>query len=127
MPVTIIALIAVLAWSLYPALRLQYQASRRMAGLEQQYDSLKKRNDSLRTQVAELKTPQGVEKAAREDLGYAKTGEHVYVVVPSGQSTSTKTGDLSAASAVDTASPSLLQMVLDALFGVAQPTSTVEP
>jgi cell division protein FtsL len=71
-PVTIVALVVVLAWSLYPAMRLQYQASRRMAGLEEQYDSLKKRNDALRKQVADLKTPEGVEKAAREDLGYAK-------------------------------------------------------
>jgi hypothetical protein len=64
-PVAIVALVVVLGWSLYPAMRLQYQASRRMADLTQQYDSLRQRNDALRAQVAELKTPQGVEKAAR--------------------------------------------------------------
>jgi cell division protein FtsB len=129
LPVGIVALVVVLAWALYPALRLQYQGSRRMAGLEQQYVSLKARNDALRAQVAALKTPQGVEKAAREGLGYAKAGENVYVVIPSGQATSAQAGvtGVSAASAAATPVPSLLQLVLDALFGVVQPTSTVEP
>jgi hypothetical protein len=121
--------VVVLGWSLYPALRLQYQASRRMADLTQQYDSLKQRNDALRAQVAELKTPQGVERAAREDLGYAKTGDNVYVVIPSDGASATGTGDagVSTASATQTPDGSLLRYVLDALFGVEQPTSTVEP
>ena len=128
MPIAIVALLVVLTWALYPALKIQYQASRRADGLEQQYESLKKRNDALRQQVAALKTPQGVEKAAREDLGYAKSGENVYVVIPSGQQTSTLSGapTVSAAS-VATPAPSLLQSVLDALFGVAQPTTNIEP
>lgn len=126
-PVVVVVLLAVLGWSLYPALRLQYQASRRMAGLEQQYESLKKRNDSLRSQVADLKTPQGVEKAAREDLGYAKSGEHVYVVVPSGTATSAKSAAVSTSSVADTSVASFVRALLDSIFGVQQPTSTVEP
>lgn len=130
-PVAIVALVAVLAWSLYPAMRLQYQASRRVDGLQAQYDTLKKRNDALRTQVAALKTPQGVEKAAREGLGYTKKGEHAYVVLPAGQATSTDAavGGASEASVAGTPQPSLLQVILDAIFGVEQPapTSTVEP
>jgi type II secretory pathway component PulJ len=127
--VTIVALVAVLAWSLYPAMRLQYQASRRVDGLQQQYDTLKKRNDALRTQVAALKTPQGVEKAAREGLGYTKKGENAYVVLPAGTATPTDgaIAGASESSMAGTPEPSLLQVVLDALFGVEQPTSTVEP
>lgn len=123
-PVLIFATVAVLAWSLYPALRLQYQTSRRMAGLEQQYDSLRKRNETLRTQVAELKTPKGVEKAARENLGYAKSGEHVYVVLPSSPASAAQAQSASTAGAPDR---SFVQVLLDALFGVEQPSSAVEP
>jgi cell division protein FtsB len=128
-PAGIVILVAVLAWSLYPAARIQYQESRRMAGLQQQYESLKTRNDALRAQVAALKTPAGVEQAAREDLGYAKSGDNVYVVVPSGQPTSTDPGAGPALSASLSQTPTapLFQVLLDALFGVAQPTSTVEP
>jgi cell division protein FtsL len=128
-PVGIAVLVVVLAWSLYPAARIQYQESRRMAGLQQQYESLKTRNDALRAQVAALKTPAGVEQAAREDLGYAKSGDNVYVVVPSGQPTSTDPGAGPASTASMSPAPAapLFQVLLDALFGVAQPTSTVEP
>jgi len=119
-------LLVVLAWSLYPALRLQYQASRSLAGIEQQSAELKTRNAALRAQVAALKTPQGVEKAAREALGYAKKGDHAYVVV-SGGTTSTATSGLATASAAGSADPSLWQLAMDALFGVQQPTTTVEP
>jgi cell division protein FtsB len=127
-PIAIVALLIVLAWALYPALRLQYQASRSLAGIEQQSAALKARNAALKAQIADLKTPQGVEKAAREALGYAKKGDHAYVVV-SGQSTSTATSGVSAASLTGTASDtSLWQLALDAVFGVPQPASTtVEP
>jgi len=123
-PVLVVALVAVLGWSLYPALRLQYQASRRMAGLEQQYNSLRERNAALRSQVAELKTPKGVEKAARDNLGYAKTGERVYVVMP------TSTANAAPAQAAAVAGEpdrSVVQVLLDALFGVEQPSTAVEP
>jgi cell division protein FtsB len=125
----IVALVAVLAWALYPALRLEYQASRSLAGMNQQYASLKQRTSALRSQVAALKTPQGVEQAARQDLGYAKAGDNVYVVVPSGQATSTAAGsaNVAAASVAGTSLPSLLQSVLDAIFGVQQPSSSVAP
>jgi cell division protein FtsL len=120
--------VVVLGWSLYPALQLQYQTSRRVASLQQQYDSLKKRNKTLRTQVAELKTPAGVEKAAREDLGYAKSGENVYVVMPSSSSSSSTTARRTQSASVGGADDrSIIQVVLDAVFGVEQTSSTVDP
>jgi hypothetical protein len=46
--------------------------------------------------------------------------------MPSGQASATKSGAV--ASVTDTAVPSLLQVVLDALFGVEQPTTpAIEP
>jgi cell division protein FtsB len=124
-PVIVVGLVAVLGWSLYPALRLQYQTSRRAAGLEQQYQALKQRNQALSAQVAELKTPAGVEKAARETLGYTKKGDNVYVVMPDGSTGPTSAVASSVASGTDR---SLIQTVLDALFGVAPPaTPGLEP
>lgn len=123
-PVAIVTLVLVLGWVMYPAVRLQYQASRRVAGLEQQYNSLKQRNNTLRTQVAALKTPQGIEKAAREDLGYAKSGEHVYIVMPPSKSASAK----AAVSQTQVSSgSSVLQKVLDAVFGVSGSSTSVAP
>jgi hypothetical protein len=114
-----VALVLVLGWALYPAMKLQYQTSRRAQGLEQQYASLRARNAALSAEVAALKTPQGVEKAAREKLGYAKTGENVLVVLPDG-STGTVTAT-AAASIAGTPDPSIVQTVLDAIFGVSAP------
>lgn len=119
-PVAVLALVVVLGWALYPAMRLQYQTSRRAQGLEQQYASLRARNAALSAEVAALKTPQGVEKAAREKLGYAKTGENVLVVLPDG-STGTIAATSTAASMTGTPDPSIVQTVLDALFGVSAP------
>lgn len=125
-PVIVVGIVFLLGWSLYPALRLQYQASRRQASLYQQYDALKARNEALRTQVADLKTPAGIEKAAREDLGYAKKGDNVYVVMPSGAPTSTAAGTQDS-SLASSPSGSIVQSLLDAIFGVQQPSTSVAP
>jgi cell division protein FtsB len=121
-PVIVIAVVLVLGWALYPALKLQYQTSRRIGGLEAQYETLRHSNDALRAQVAELKTPTGVENAAREDLGYTKKGEHVYVVMPS-HAPSSATQAASVAGGGD--ERSALQVILDAIFGVS-PAPTVD-
>jgi cell division protein FtsB len=114
-PLAVVGVLLVCGWALYPALRLQYQASRRVATLEQQYDTLRKRNQSLKAQVAELKTPEGVAKAAAESLGFVKQGEHVYVVM--GGKTPTSTLSAAASGASDR---SALQVILDAVFGVEE-------
>lgn len=113
-PVSVIALVVLLGWAMYPALKVQYQAGRQYAGLQSEYETLKQRNDKLRAQVADLKTPAGVERAARESLGFAKAGEHVYVVVPDkSRSTSATTNAAEATSAG--ADP--ITRVLDLIFG----------
>lgn len=115
----------VLAWSLYPAIRLEYVASRQKAGLESKRDSLAEGNAELLEQVADLKTPEGVEREARESLGYAKSGENVYVVMPpdSGQ---TGAENLAVGQA-DVVGRSVVQVLLDAIFGVEEPSTAVEP
>lgn len=119
-PVIAVGIVVLLGWSLYPALKLQYQSARRSAGLEQQYDALRKRNQALSVEVADLKTPAGVEKAAREKLGYTKRGENVYVVIPDGSEVAS---DAATASVMGGADRSLVRTVLDAVFGVAEPAS----
>ena len=76
-------LLVVAAWSLYPAARVQYQEERNKARLEAELDGLKERNAELRAQVDRLKTPEGVEEVARQDLGLVKEGENLYVVMDS--------------------------------------------
>ena len=94
----------------YPVLRLQYQQQRELQTLQEELEGLKDRNADLRQQIDELKTPEGVERVARESLGLVKPGEHAYVV----------TGGMSV-EATDTAESddgrSLGQRLLDAIFG----------
>lgn len=80
-PVAIAALIVVAAWSFYPVARMQYREEREKQRLEQELSSLKERNSKLRAEVDRLKTPEGVEEVARENLGLVKEGENLYVVV----------------------------------------------
>jgi hypothetical protein len=124
-----VALVAVLAWSLYPALRLQYIASRSLDSVQQQYASLTKDKESLRSQVTDLQTPKGVEDTARKDLGYAKKGESVYVVVPAGEPSGAawNASGVTTASTADVTAPSLLQQLLDLFFGFQQASPSVAP
>ncbi len=69
------------AWTLYPAARVQYREARERARLEAELEGLQARNEELRTQVASLKTPEGVEQVARQTLGMVKEGENAYVVM----------------------------------------------
>jgi cell division protein FtsL len=101
---------------MYPALKVQYQASRDVAGLEREYRDLQDRNDTLRAEVADLKTPEGVERVARESLGFARAGENVYVVMPSKGATA----QASATEGGSTSSPDPITALLDAVFGVRQ-------
>lgn len=113
-PLIVVVIVVAVGWTMWPALKLEYQTSRNYVGLQRQYKDLKTRNASMEAQVAELKTPQGVEKAARENLGFVKAGEHAYVVMESGAPTTTPSA---AASATVDARPAW-QVVLDLVFGV---------
>ncbi len=77
----VLGALLLVAWAFYPALRIQYQESRERARLEVELESLKERNETLSAQVERLKTPEGVEEIARENLGMVKQGENLYVVL----------------------------------------------
>jgi cell division protein FtsL len=81
LPVFVVAAVALFVYTYYPVARVQYRETREQARLQAEYDALNLRNQRLATQVARLKTPEGVEDYARSQLGMVKAGEHVVVVV----------------------------------------------
>ncbi len=116
-PIAVVGTIVLLCWWMYPALKVQYEMGRSVAGLQQQYQSLRKNNASLRAEISDLKTPEGVEKAARESLGLTLPGENVYVVMPSatasGQPVTHASGPKAGRGGKD-----VVTALLDAVFGV---------
>jgi len=101
------------AWWVYPTFKLQYEHQREVETLEHELDDLKSRNEQLRDEVEGLKTPEGVERLARESLGLAKPGEQVYVVTGGVTAESTATTDIG-----ETDGRPLWRRALDALFGL---------
>ena len=81
LPIFVVVAIAIFVISFYPVARVQYRETRERARLQSEYNSLTTRNQRLSTEVARLKTPEGVEDYARSQLGMVKAGEHVVVVV----------------------------------------------
>ncbi len=80
LPPIVVAAVAVFVVTYYPVARVQYGETRQRAVLQAQLNSLQARNRRLTTQVARLKTPEGVEDYARSQLGMVKRGEHIVVV-----------------------------------------------
>jgi cell division protein FtsL len=98
-------------WWVYPVLRLHYHQERELQTLQAELAGLQDRNEDLREQVEQLKTPEGVEQLARESLGLVKPGEQAYVVTggTSGETTVGATGEGSG--------EPLWRRFLDAVFG----------
>lgn len=105
-------------WTLYPVLRLQYQQQREVASLEAELAGVKERNVELAEQIDRLKTPEGVEEVARQNLGLVKDGEQAYVVT--GQDDPELDADAVAERSRSTGDDErpLWMKVLDSLFGV---------
>ena len=81
LPVFVAAAVAVCVYAYYPVAKVQYDEVRAKARLQSELDMLQARNQRLRTEVARLKTPEGVEDYARVQLGMVKQGENVVIVV----------------------------------------------
>jgi cell division protein FtsL len=76
----VVAAVVLFVVTYYPVARVQYMETRQRAQLQAEFDALRTRNARLSTQVARLKTPEGVEDYARSQLGMVKQGEHVVIV-----------------------------------------------
>ena len=109
------------AWWIYPVMRMHYIEQRNLATLQAQFASVQARNETLREQVRRLKTPAGIEQAARESLGLVRQGESAYVVVQEGAKTPTATATESLASPPSSAPAAgdPVTVLLDGLFGFA--------
>ena len=110
------------AWWIYPVMRMHYIEQRNLTNLKAQYASVKNRNEALRKQVQRLKTPAGIEEAARESLGLVRQGESAYVVIPEhGRKPPTSTAAASLTALPDEAqAPSdPVTILLDGVFGFA--------
>ncbi len=118
-PVSIAVIVIIAAWSFYPVARMQYREERAKQRLEAELTSLKTRNAKLRAEVDRLKTPEGVEEAARENLGLVKQGENLYVVLDEEQTESTNTAapDTAPTTASIEGEGSGWQRALDMVFG----------
>lgn len=106
-----VAGLLIVGWTFYPALRIHYLESREQARLQAELERLVERNEALSDQVERLKTPEGVEELARENLGMVKQGENLYVVLGS-EATATAVPEADGADA-DT----VWVEILDRVFG----------
>jgi len=98
---------------------MQYREERTKQRLEAELSSLKERNSKLRAEVDRLKTPEGVEEVARENLGLVKEGENLYVVLDGEETDATTTAapDTAPTTADIAVQSPGWQRVLDMIFG----------
>jgi len=85
----VLAATAIFIGAYYPVAKVQYRETREKARLEAELTAIRARNARLQKQVDRLKTPEGVEDYAREQLGMVKAGEQVGVVVDDNATTRT--------------------------------------
>jgi cell division protein FtsB len=114
--------LALAAWWIYPVMRMHYVEQRNLSTLQAQYASVKSRNEALRKQVQRLKTPAGIEEAARESLGLVRQGESAYVVIPENgrkPATSTAAASLTALPSEAEGPSDPVTILLDGVFGFA--------
>ena len=119
----VVAGLALAVWGFYPVARVQYREEREKARLEAELKGLQERNARLKKAVARLRTPEGVEDLARENLGYVKKGEQAGVVLDS--SAGAAESAASAIPDVDTEEPAVAPSgpwtpVLDLVFGYSE-------
>ena len=116
----IVAAMTLAIWGFYPVARVQYREEREKARLEAELKGLQERNTRLKKAVARLRTPEGVEDLARQNLGYVKKGEQAGVVLDS--SADAMASSASVIPDVDTEEPAVAPRgpwtpVLDLVFG----------
>jgi cell division protein FtsL len=82
--VGLLAIVALVAVSFARVLVQEYQLNQQKQQLVQQVAALQQQHQQLQTQVAYLQTDAGVEKLAREELGWTRPGDVAVVVVRRG-------------------------------------------
>ncbi len=83
-----LAFVAILFVFVFPT--RSYLAQRRQVNAaEHDLSVLKEQNDKLQAEAAQLRTPQAIERMAREQFHMANRGERLFVIMPSGPATTT--------------------------------------
>jgi len=121
LPLVVMGVIALFVGAYYPVARVEYRETRERAALQAELGAIRSRNARLRSEVARLKTPEGVEDYARVKLGMVKRGEHVVVVTDGTEPTETSVANaLPEIDSQEAAKPPAgpWTAFLDAFFGV---------
>lgn len=114
---------------LYPTARQYYVESREQARLQAEYDALTARNEAIEGRIDALRTQEGIEDAAREELGWVYEGETAGVVRgldSSEDGASSAAPDAQVKSGSVPAPETWYSPVLDVVFGYVDP-ATVQP
>ncbi len=119
--------VAAVVLFLYPTAQQVYLESREEDRLQAEYDALIERNTALQDSIDYLNTDEGIQDAAREELGWVQEGEIAVVVVKDSsedsedEETNINTKIVSGSIA---APETWYSPVLDVIFGYTDPTTT---
>ncbi len=86
--VGVVAVILAAVWLFYPIYQVRMNQEQQLASVRREYARVRAENRSLRKRIAEIKSPEYIERYAREKLGLIKPGETAYVVLPPNRSVS---------------------------------------
>lgn len=110
---------------LYPTVQQVYLESREEDRLQAEYDALMARNDAMQDRIDYLKTDEGIQDAARQQLGWVKEGEKAVVVEGLSEDSSDAASDVNIqiVSGSIPAPQTWYSPVLDVIFGYSDPAS----
>ena len=80
--IILILLIVCLAFYLGRELYWQFQARKELKKMQETKKSLIKENENLSQTLKQVKSPEFIEREAREQFGFQKPGEKVIIIVP---------------------------------------------
>jgi len=122
LPIFVAAAVTLFVITYYPLACVQYKETRQRAQLQAELTALQTRNVRLGTQVARLKTNEGVEDYARSQLGMVKQGEHVVVVTDGTKASTQPTATIAGPPQIETSGETIVApsgpwtAFLDAVF-----------
>jgi len=87
--ITLIATVCLCAVLLVPGLRQLHERRKQIAALAEERKAEEQRKLRCEREFDELRTDEGIERAAREDLRYVKDGETVFDFTPAASDSET--------------------------------------
>lgn len=78
----VVAVVLAALWLLYPAYQIRVEQDKQLSEVRREYAQLRSENVRLRKRIEQIKSPEYIERYAREKLGLVKPGENAYVVLP---------------------------------------------